>query len=196
MQSHARLEFPLAADNGVKNSQKLGIHEIELMKYLRISLVTQFLLAVYFQMINWFSLGPWNDQPGFGPLINSVVLGKAEWSDIGFVCAFLLPFLLFLLAYWRRWNWLMWVGAVGYSAWLYLQIQTWWVAYLFGASEHWQEIYHRVFAHTTKILPSFGNHLAPDAMHLTIQLLLFVIVTSLIVGLVQIQRVKKSARLP
>lgn len=85
----------------------------------------------------------------------------------------------------------MWVGAVGYTAWFYLQLQTWWVPYLFGASEHWQEIYHRVFAHSTKILPSFGNHLAPDAMHLVIQLLLLVIITSLIVGLVQTRRSKR-----
>jgi hypothetical protein len=86
----------------------------------------------------------------------------------------------------------MWLGVAGYAGWLYLQIQTWWVPYLFGASDHWQEVYHQVFAYSTKILPSFGNHLAPDAMHLTIQLLLLVILTSLIVGLVQIRRSKKS----
>jgi|ERR1035438_740000 hypothetical protein len=165
------------------------------MKYLRISLATQFLLAVYFQLFNWFSLGSWNFQPGFVPLFNSVVSGKIKWGDVGILGVFLLPFLLFALAYWRRWNRLMWVGAIGYTVWLYLQVQTWWIPYLFGASEQWDEIYHRVFAHTTKILPSIGNHLAPDAMHLTIQLLLLVIVISTIVGLVQIQRSKKSAKL-
>jgi hypothetical protein len=162
------------------------------MKYLRISLAAQFLLAVYFQMINWFSLGAWNNQPDFVPLISSVMSGTIEWVDIGIVGAFLLPFFLFLLAFWRQWRWLMWVGALGYTFWLYLQIQTWWIPYLFGASDHWQEVYHRVFAHSTNILPSFGNHLAPDAMHLTIQLLLCIIVASSIVGLGQIQRTKWS----
>lgn len=166
-----------------------------LMKYLRISLVFQLLLAIYFQLINWFSLGSWNYQPGFVPMFNSVNSGKIQWGDIAILGVFLLPFLLFFLAYWRRWNWLMWVGAIGYTIWIYLQIQTWWIPYLFGASEQWQKIYHRVFAYSTKILPSIGNHLAPDAMHLTIQLLLIVIVTSTIVGLVQIQRSKKSAKL-
>ena len=161
------------------------------MKYLRISLATQFLFTVYFQMINWISLGSWNSQPDFVPFFSSVVSGKIEWGDVGILCAFLLPFLVFSLAYWRCWSWLMWVGTVGYAAWFYLQIQTWWVPYLFGASDRWQEIYHRVFAHSTKILPSFGNHLAPDAMHLTIQLFLFVIVTSSIVGLVQTISKKK-----
>lgn len=163
------------------------------MKILRISLVTQGLFAVYFQLINWFSLGGWNDQPGFVPFVTSVAAGDVAWSDFGILFAFLSPFLLFLLAYWRRWLWLMWLGAGGYAVWLYLQIQTWWVPYLFGADEHWKATYERVFGGTTKVLPSFGNHLAPDAMHLTIQLLLIVIVASTIVGLVQVQRSGKSS---
>ena len=160
------------------------------MRYLRVSLAAQLLLAVYFQIVNCFSLGLWNYQPGFVPLFSS---GSIAWGDVVVVSAFLLPFLVFLLAYGRRWNWLMWLGALGYGVWLYLQIQTWWVPYLFGASEHWQEVYTRVFSHSTKILPSFGNHLAPDGMHLSIQLLLMVIVISSIVGLVRVQRDKKSA---
>jgi hypothetical protein len=165
------------------------------MKYLRISLAAQFLLAVYFQMVNWFSLGAWNDQPNSVPLFNSVMSGKVEWGDIGFVGAFLLPILLFLLAYWKRWTWLMWLGVFGYTAWFYLQVQPWWVPYIFGATDQWQKTYHRVFAHSTKILPSFGSHLAPDGMHLVIQLFLSVIITTLIVGLVQIRRSKKVAHL-
>jgi hypothetical protein len=164
------------------------------MKYLRISLATQFLLAVYFQLVNWFSLGAWNDQPNYVPLFNAMISGKLEWGDVGIVFLFLLPFLLFFFAYWKRWTWLMWAGVFGYGAWLYLQLQTWWFPYLFGASDRWQEIYHRVFSRTTKILPSFGNHLAPDAMHLTIQLLLTAIVVCTILGLVQMRRSKKSAQ--
>jgi hypothetical protein len=163
------------------------------MKYLRVSLATQLFLAIYFQLINWFALGSWNDQHGFVPLYNLVISGKADWGDIGFVSAFLLPFLMFLLAYWKHWTWLMWVGAVGYSVWFYLQLKTWWFSYLFGASAHWQETYHRVFAHSTKILPSFGNHLAPDAMHLLIQLLLLVLIITLIIGLIKLQRKKQPA---
>jgi hypothetical protein len=162
------------------------------LNYLRIALVTQLLLAVYFQTINWFPLGLWNYQPGFVPLFTSAISGKLNCADVVTVGAFLLPVLLFSLAYWRQWIWLMWAGAAGYGVWLYLEIQTWWVPYLFGASEHWQEIYHRVFAHSTQILPSFGNHLAPDGVHLTIQLFLFIIVTSSIAGLVQLSHRDRS----
>jgi len=160
--------------------------------HLRISFACQFLLAIYFQCINWFSLGGWNDQPGFVPLVDSIRSGRIEWNSICIVGAFLLPFLLFLFAYWRGWPWLLWTGVIGYTCWLCLQIQTWWIPYIFGASDHWHEVYHRVFAHTTKLLPSFGNHLAPDGMHLTIQLLLIIIVASTIIGLIQMKRNTRS----
>ena len=34
------------------------------MIYLRAALALQFVLAFYFQLILWFPLGAWNDQPG------------------------------------------------------------------------------------------------------------------------------------
>jgi hypothetical protein len=45
-----------------------------------------------------------------------------------------------------------------------------------------------MFARTTKMLPSFGNHLAPDAMHLVLHLLLLTIVVCTVVGLLQLNR--------
>ncbi len=155
--------------------------------YLRISLAAQAVLAVYFQAVNWFNLGSWNDQPGFVPLLSA---GRIPWGRVVSIAVFLFPVLLFWLAYWKRWGWLMWIGTVGYGIWLYFQIRTWWVPYIFGASRQWEDIYKRVFARTTKILPSSGNHLAPDALHLTIQLLLLVIVTSTLAGLVRARRDK------
>ncbi len=80
---------------------------------------------------------------------------------------------------------------VGYIVWLALQIQTWWVNYLFGASENWQRVYRRVFSRTLKILPSFGNHLAPDAMHFLMQLLLAAVIASGLIGLLRWAVVKE-----
>jgi hypothetical protein len=34
------------------------------MKWLTVSLVIQIILAAYFQVVLWFPLGSWNDQPG------------------------------------------------------------------------------------------------------------------------------------
>jgi hypothetical protein len=157
--------------------------------YIRISLYGQLLLAIYFQIINWFSLGNWNYQPGFVPILDS---DKIEFGSIGLVSLFLLPFLIYLLAYQKHWIWLLWVGTIGYGMWLILQIQNWWIPYFFGASQHWHDVYYRVFSKSTKILPSFGNHLAPDAMHLTIQILLIIVVIFSLVGLIKLSRQKKA----
>ncbi len=71
------------------------------MKWLRVSLVIQIILAMYFQVVLWFPLGPWNDQPG-KRLITLLKEGQA-FGVLGFALAILLPVLLFALAIWKRW---------------------------------------------------------------------------------------------
>lgn len=85
------------------------------MKWLRASLVTQIILAAYFQVVLWFPLGSWNDQPG-KRLITHLSEGQAV-AALGFALAMLLPVLLFALALWRHWVWLMWIGLIGYGVW-------------------------------------------------------------------------------
>jgi hypothetical protein len=81
------------------------------MKWLKVSFVIQIILAAYLQAILWFPLGSWNDQPG-KRLITLLREGQAS-GELGFVLAMLLPVLLFALAIWKHWVWLMWVGLVG-----------------------------------------------------------------------------------
>ena len=52
--------------------------------------------------------------------------------------------------------------------WPLLHIYSLWVPYVFGASPQYAKMYERVWGRTTKLLPNFGNHLAPDAMHVFI----------------------------
>ena len=94
----------------------------------RVSLVLQFVLAAYFQLILWFRLGAWNDQPGkrLGELARE---GQAALA-FGFAILMVLPLMLFILAFWKRWTWLMWLGAAGYGVWALLQIQSWWVPWI------------------------------------------------------------------
>jgi len=51
-----------------------------------------------------------------------------------------------------------------------MQIQSWWIPYLFGTNEPWQLRYAK--GPTTKVLPSFGSHVAPDGMHFPIHVFL------------------------
>lgn len=158
------------------------------MKWLQRSLVLQAILALYLQLVSWLPLGRWNYQPGFVPLGVEAAHGGVRLQDVLLTAAFAAPFVLFWLAYAKGWRWLMWIGTLGYASWLALQVKTWWVGYLFGASDSWVRIYQRVFSHSTQVLPSFGRHLAPDGMHLVIQILLTGIVVSAVVGLLRTSR--------
>jgi hypothetical protein len=102
-------------------------------RWLSVSLVFQFILAAYFQLILWFRLGAWNDQPGksFSELTRE---GQAA-PAFGFATLMVLPLLLFSLAFWKRLTWLMWLGAGGYGVWALLQIQSWWIPWFYGADQ-------------------------------------------------------------
>jgi hypothetical protein len=153
--------------------------ERELRDWWRISLLTQVILAAYFQLILWLPLGKWNFQPGFQPLLLQGLDGTLAVTDVAFALCFTIPLLIFVPAYRKRLVWLAAVTLAGYGVWLVLQIQTWWIAYIFGASDAWNRTYDRVFSQSTRVLPSFGRHLPPDGMHLLLQTFILVVVISL-----------------
>ena len=159
------------------------------MKWLRVSLVAQAILACYFQAVQWLPLGNWNTQcpsgdevacglghqglsvPGFQPLSVLASAGRLSISDVLYCVAFTLPFWAFLFAFVRDLRWLMWLQVAVYSAWMALQVKSWWVPYLLGATDRQAERYQAVFASSTQLLPSFGRHLPPDGLHLVLQVL-------------------------
>jgi hypothetical protein len=145
----------------------------------RRALLAQLALTVYFEAVQWIPLGQWNYEPGFPPLLTQAARGQLTLSDAALVTAFLIPLVAYLIAYRMAASWLKWLCLTGYAAWLALQIKTWWVAYLFGASDRWVSTYHRVFSHSTTLLPSFGRHFPPDGMHLVLQVLLLCVVVAL-----------------
>ena len=154
-------------------------------KWLKISLLSQIILLAYFQVILWFPLGSWNDQPG-KRLITVLREGHAL-AVLGFAFAMLLPVLVFALAFWKRWAWVMWLGLIGYGVWAALQIQSWWIPWIFGADQ--RALNNQKFLQRTyKIFPSSTGHPAPDAMHFVLDLLLFVAVVTIALGLLETRR--------
>jgi hypothetical protein len=155
------------------------------MKWLRASLVTQIILAAYFQVVLWLPLGSWNDQPG-KRLITLLSEGQAL-AVLGFALAMLLPVLLFALSLWKRWVWLMWVGLMSYGVWAALQIQSWWIPWIFGADQ--RALSNQKFLQKTyKLFPSSIGHPAPDALHFVLDLLLFLTVVTIALGLLETRR--------
>jgi hypothetical protein len=125
------------------------------------ALGSQALLLIYLQAIEWLNLSPWNDvRGGNGQEGLDIALG-------GFM-------LLALIATWRRWWPGMLVAALGYGVWLWLQLTTFWVPYVGGASPRWQAIHARHFSQTIQWLPRWDTHLPPDASHFVLQLILAV----------------------
>jgi hypothetical protein len=128
---------------------------------IRAAFVWQLLLLVYLQAIEWIDLFPWNDvRRGNGQELLDIALGAVMIAA--------------LLATAWRWRPGMWLAALVYAIWLGLQITTFWVPYVTGASERWRKIHAANFAQTIQWLPSHGNHLPPDASHFVLQLLILV----------------------
>ena len=150
------------------------------MSWLRASLILQILLTAYYLAVLWFPLGSLNDQPGRRFL--EVARDGHAAPVLGFTLLMLLPLLLFALAVRRRWYSLVAVGLVGYGAWAVLQIQSWWIPWIFGANERALRN-QRFLARTLKIFPVSTTHPAPDAMHFILDLLIFAVVVTIAIGL-------------
>ena len=136
------------------------------------AITAQVVLLAYFELCILVPLGGWNDQPGNNVAFSSgnIILGAAIGGA---------QLLLLIGTVWRL-KPLLWFGLLGDTVWLLLHIYSLWIPYILGASPQYARMYARVWGHTTKLLPNFGNHLAPDAMHIFID----VFVTAVIVTLV------------
>jgi hypothetical protein len=125
----------------------------------RTTVRVQLALLVYLQLCAWLPITAWNGQHDFDvPDVMYLAMGVLQ--------------ALFAFGF-ARWNrWLVGIGLVGYLAWLYLQIDGWWIPYVAGYSPGGRAFYAKYFAETWKPLPSWGDHLAPDAMHVILQVLI------------------------
>jgi hypothetical protein len=158
---------------------------------MRLSVWSHCLLASYLWLISLVSLGNWNAQPE-PHLMSAMLAGNPPGAgDLGFLVFISLPAVLFWIAYWRS-SIIFAFAALFFDAfWMLMQIQSWWVPYVAGNAKAWQIEYAK--GPRTKLLPSFGTHVAPDGMHFVISVL---IVASMATGLAALRRLRqeKSSR--
>ena len=142
------------------------------------------LLTAYLWLVSWIPLGNWNRERE-GTLLQAIRRGRGiqagDWGMIAFVT---LPALLFWVAYKRNSFWFALSALALDVVWLLMQIQSWWIPYLFGAKRSWRLAYAQ--GPTTKVLPSFGRHVAPDGMHFLMHVLLVAALGTGIAGIRQI----------
>ena len=132
----------------------------------------QVVLLAYFELCVLIPLGRWNAQPGSEVPFSSgnIILGAAIGGA---------QLLLLIGTVWRL-RALLWFGLLGDTVWLLLNVMSLWMPYIRGASPQYAGMYARVFGRTTKLLPNFGNHLAPDAMHIFIDVFVIAVVVTLV----------------
>ena len=137
---------------------------------LKSALITQAVLAVYLQVVEWIPLGRWNNVAnGNGQGSTDIILAVLQ--------------VVILIFYWMRWRWPMLAGLGLYGLWLYLEISSWWVPYFHGASPQFMRFYQRWFGNTYKFLPAIDGHPVPDAEHTVILALLVSVVTLSIIAI-------------
>lgn len=154
-------------------------------RWRKSALISQSTLLVYFQICMWLPLGNWNGTYHFP--VQSV-------KTAPFPIAVGLGTILLIVATLLRVRWLMWVGVVGHLAWFSAQALTLWPPYIFGASPQYAAMYSRAWGTTTRLLPNWGNHLAPDAMHLLIQMALIAVLIATVVTLLSSRKATTVTR--
>src|SRR5581483_12489205 len=152
--------------------------------WLRRGAWAHLLLSGYLWLIAWLPLGNWNRQRDEN-FLPALLEGKGiSAGDLGQLAFVALPAVLFGVAYRRRNIWFGTTALALDAFWLVMQIQSWWLPYIFGTDVEWQLEYAK--GPTTKVLPSFGNHVAPDGMHLFISVLLVVALVTGVLGVCEI----------
>jgi hypothetical protein len=131
------------------------------LRWFKAALFLQLLLLAYFLAIEVADLFPWND-----------VASRPAAYDLGqAIAVHAFPQLALIGIFALGVRWLATVSALGYAVYLARQLWIWWLPYIAGAEPAWRQYYAENFERTLKLFPSDGLYLAPDAQHLTLQLL-------------------------
>jgi hypothetical protein len=142
------------------------------------------MLLIYYQLIEWVNLFPWNEIRG----------GNGQETLDWIVGAVLLA--LILITFFQV-RWAMTIAVFQYGFWLWLQIDGWWLPYIRGASLAWKKVWVKYFGQTTNFLPAYGDHLPPDACHVVLHLLIVVALVFTILAIFNIcaQRGRSNEKL-
>src|ERR1035437_4038242 len=105
-------------------------------------------LTLYIWLISWIPLGNWNRQRE-GTLLQALLGGRGiQAEDLGMLVFVTLPGVLFWLAYKRGSFWVALPALTLDAVWLVMQIQSWWLPYIFGtdrSEEHTSELQTRQY---------------------------------------------------
>jgi hypothetical protein len=127
---------------------------------LPLALTLQIILVLYHQVTTRCDFFPFNGARFYSRRERQLEAGfnlvLMSFPPIGFV--FRIPFL-------------MGAGVGYYFILLAIEIATWWIPYLFGASPKWREMHARMHSQTVMVLPRRGDNPRPNLEHLILMVL-------------------------
>lgn len=147
-------------------------------RLLNAAVAIQLILLLYLEVVEWVNLYPWNDNRS----------GNSQ-PILDFALGFIV--LVGAFATYRRRKPGIVAIIVLYVLWLGLQVISFWIPYVAGASESWRKVYEANFAQTVQWLPRMGNHFPPDANHVVLQLLLVAAIAFNVAALLRVGKKKQ-----
>lgn len=117
---------------------------------------------------HWIPLFPWNDLKHISFAYERPLNAFMNCIQIGVIVGYLYQI-----------NWIMIVGLIFWSLWLYGHIVAWWIPYFFGASKDDMLDYQKTFGNTYKFFKTQDNHPAPDACHTVLGFLTCLVIPSI-----------------
>lgn len=158
--------------------RRSGFPDVEHWSWAAVATIVAML--TYFIVTNHVDLSPWNNLGVAGPQLASTLSGVIPFAIIATVFAIRIP-------------WLMLVGMIYAWVWLLLQIQQWWIPYVFGETR-----LHRSFVwyveggynETVSLLPEIAGRPVPDAQHLVLELLSLLVVITTTTALLHLWRAR------
>jgi hypothetical protein len=155
------------------SGMNLNVSEAKARKWIKISIILQFTIILYWEITQYVNLFPYNDVVGLNFHDNFAASLANDVPKIFIIIVFLVGLR------WLKNPWFPWFVAssvIYYMVFLGIQLSIWWGRYLFGASAEELQDYNEKFGDTIKILPSFRNHVPPDLQHLVLQTITITII--------------------
>lgn len=154
------------------------------MRTYKLASLLQITLLAYWVATEVVDLFPLNDlaaRPDDYDLPGSIAVNVLQ--QLAYMALFTLGFWLTAAA-----------ATVGYSVYLALQLWTWWVPYLFGASDEANARKAEQFSQTASVLPPIDGRMPPDVQHLVLESLTALTVLCSALAARQLRRVRMADR--